>query len=238
MLTVTRFSPAQSSSTVVNLNYQSGIVEVINDTNYLLILTFHNGTIQQPAGTVYIYPIQDGGGPLTIQTINTAVYMNFDQGPVNLVTINVYYPEELLGRNYPYALPAREVMLGTQLLQNFQPGNVAAISSGLSLTCSPLTGATGDPYVPTANTAVYCWGWDLSIDKESTAHHVPVTLTTSAFGAFNTYHFYTQTAAALVVQWRYTEAIGVPPGTTITLSFPAIVGGTAQASMALFCYQM
>src|SRR5256885_2613846 len=170
MLNVARFSPAQSSSTVVNLNYQSGIVEVINDTNYLLILTLFNGTVQQPAGTAYIYPIQQGGSTLTIQTINTAVYANFDQGPVNLVTVNVFYPEEMLGRNYPYSLPTREVMIGTQLLQNFQVGSVAAISTALTLTCTPFSGATGNPYVVTANTALYCWGWDLSVDQEGTSH--------------------------------------------------------------------
>lgn len=222
------------TSYVVNLLLQTGTVEVINDTNYLLSVTFNSGASLIIPGMAYLYPCPENGGTITIATGSNATYENAGQGPGNTLTVNQYLPGEISSANYPLFI-GRSVAVTNNPFTRTISGGPVALSTGLTLTAAPLFG----------NNDLWCSGFDLSLDQESSAHGVQVTLTGIANQGFPFvaatlhYVYHTLTAGSVQDRVRFPNNLkNLDQNTSIVLTIPAVVGGTALVTANLYCMSM
>lgn len=234
MLAVTTYTPQAGMAQVVNLLLQSGYIEVINDSNYLLTITFHTGTVFHPPGMVQMYPCPTGGGTITLLPPTTTIgaYMNADGGPSNNVVINQYLEDEIAGGSYPYFIQ-RASNVQNPLYPLIETVTASNLASAMFVTVAPIF----------INTYLYIYGYDLSIDQESSAHQYKAQVTgvvsvvndtLNSITLTNTYH--SLTAGAIQERWRPPYGIrAVNQGGAITVTVPAVSGSTASASLQVYC---
>lgn len=165
MIPVTTFTPDPQNPQQANLILQSGWVEVINDSNYLLIIQNNNGQCYQVPGVAMLYPAPIGGGSFFISPQPIFTYMFTDLGISNNVVVNQYLEGEIPPSvSYPYVIVRSANVAINSVQQIHANAYASAMSAGLSATLNSL--APPD----SLEGSVYLCGIDLTIDQESTAH--------------------------------------------------------------------
>ena len=225
---------ATGTSYVVPLLLQSGTVEIINDTNYLLSVTFHTGSSVIVPGMAYLYPCPENGGTVTLATGTLATYANEGQGPGNSLVVNQYLPGEINSSSYPLFI-GRSIAISNNPFVRIVSGGPVALSAGLTLTAPPLFG----------DNDLWCSGFDVSFDQEGTAHSVNVTLSGVAtqgnpwVPVTLNYVYRTQVTGGVFDRVRFPNNLkNVDQNTSIVLTIPATAGGTAQITANLYCMSM
>lgn len=237
MTPVISYTPVVGTSQQVYLPLQSGMLEIINDSNMLLLVTTNNGQCMQVPGEVQLYPTPAGGGQISIQCVLSnnqnpsflflVPYMDADAGPVDTVSVNQFLDGEILGRNYPYFL-TRSVQLNNTQIPTLAQQTVSSISAGCTATMFN-SGSVG--------LLLYIWGFDMTIDQESSSHAVTLTVTGLQNLDVLTYYYRTKTNSETVAYVRFDQAIPATNiNTNIVVSIAAVSGGTAKAAINAYGY--
>lgn len=102
MLTIASVTPVVGTTIPINVLYQSGYIEVINDSPYALKATFPSGTVTLVAGYIYAFPISPGG--MFVNLLPTG-YLNQSSNTVNTITVNAFQEGEGFNPNtYPVTI--------------------------------------------------------------------------------------------------------------------------------------
>lgn len=241
MIGVTQIECVAGTSTQVTLPLQTGFVEILNDSNYVLFLTLNTGTCTQLPGVAQLYPTPSQGGTINIAINPTqfGLYMSADQGPSNVVTVNQYLPGEISGNAYPFML-TRSIAVQNNLATSIVSATATNLASTLTVTCPATFG----------HQILYLKGFDLDIDQESTTHQYLMTITGLMTDTPNyqsaltlNYTYRSTTTGAINDRVRF-DPFGIPAAglilasggnPKIVLSIPAVSGSTARASINLYC---
>lgn len=246
MQTITTYVPVNGGTTPITLSLQTGVTEVINDSNYALIIQTNTGQCFLPPNFAQIYPTPSQGGTFNIQAIQSTLsgpaptsvfmdnYYNVDVGPVNLITVNQYLPGELIGTHYPLFMP-RE--LAPAPASQVTATGVSTTNLGLALTTGGLGNkVNGQPLTP------YYTGLDIIMDAEGTQHSYTVTVAglysdgVTFLGSIQFVgHSTATTNGGQFYQHRPPQPIqGMDSLTPITATLAPVSGGTARISMILY----
>lgn len=236
MRAVTTYTPTEGNTEQITLQLQTGLTEVINDSNFLLVIQTNTGNCYQVPGQVALYPTPGQGGTFAIQALPQVAYLFSDLGISNNITVNQFLDGEISGISYPYFI-TRSVNLSTNTGQQINvPVSVAALSSGISASLVWTEPGRTSGYV-------YLTALDLSIDQETTAHGF--TLQISPLGGINgnqtfVYDGHTMTTQSfqMNLRWVNNPLVATVQGnqSTITASIAVVSGSTARASLNLSGY--
>jgi len=238
MQTVASIQPQPGQSYTETLLYQSGLTEIVNDTNYLIYITLNNGTIQLIPGEAQIYPTPVGGGTVSISVGPFSTvgyegysYLNADGGYANNITINQYLDGEISGLNYPFFI-TRATRETNPLFPIWNSGFQASSASALTVTLTPAF----------VNQFIYIEGYDFYMGKDGSAHSVTVFV--AGCGTFNggteqnvsIFNFYeSSTTAAIIDHVRFPYGLrNFSHDLDISVEMTAVSGGTAPVSITAF----
>lgn len=228
------FAGVAGTQQQVRLMYETGYIEIMNDTNYLLTVTMNTGQMTILPCLAYLFPSPKGGTTLTVSIqVGGGTYSASDQGLTNSVVINEYLEGEIIPSGYPFMLN-RSIAKSNYTVTSHVSGT-ATISAGLTLTAASVSNPNW----------LWLTGFDLDIDQESTAHQVTMTITGLAtrftslpdFASALTlnYTYRTQTAGAIHDRVRFDQYIpAISQSGSIVLTIPTVSGGAARASANLY----
>lgn len=163
----------------VNVYYQSGFVEIINDTPFQLTASLPTGQTTLVAGYIYAFPIPDGG---MFFQLTPAGYLSQIQ-TVNTVTVNAYQSGEGFNPNtYPITL-VRQTPLPTTSFTVY--GNVGLGGSSIILNLP----------VPGVGQHAYLSGFTLTADRAPAVQSCNLVIF-NVLGGNNIIYVLTQTVAA------------------------------------------
>ena len=219
----------------VRLMYETGYIEIMNDSNYLLTVTMNTGQMVILPCMAYLFPSPIGGTTLTVSIqVGGGTYSASDQGLTNSVVINEYRKDEIVPSGYPLMLN-RSIAKSNYTVTSHVSGSVAAISSALTLTATSVSNPNW----------LWLTGFDFDLDQETTGHQVLVTIT----GLATRFTSLPQFATALTLNYTYrTKAAGgindrvrfdqyipaISQSGSIVLTMAAVSGGAARASANLY----
>lgn len=238
MRVVGAYQPAVTSTVTLSLLAQTGYTEVINDSNFAITINVAGGQVIQPPGIAQIYKTPSGGGAFTISTNyfdfteNTSLpgsdYLITDMGAAQLITVNQYQEEELIGRTYPYSL-IRSVLPAINTNSFAQSSVEGTLSSTQS---TSLSGPAG-----TTTGFVYLQGIDVSVDQESTAHSYTLTYGQFLTGGNFQVVFHSTTTGTFL----YSKVFNPPipsqlqgSAAIITASIAGVGGSTARGAINIW----
>lgn len=240
------YVPVNGGTTPITLLLQAGVTEVINDSNFALIVQTNTGQCFHPPNMAQIYPTPVNGGSFNIQAMQSSLsgpaptsaffdnYYNVDVGPVNVISINQYLPGELIGVSYPTFIPREQF---NSPASQITATGVATLGTGLTLTTGALGNKTnGQPLVP------YYAGIDVSIDSEGTQHSYTLTINglysdgVTFLGSIQYVGHSTATAnGGQIYQLRPPYPIqGIDETTPIQAIMAVSAGAAARVSMTLY----
>lgn len=236
MKAIGAYQPALNQTVTLSLTLQTGFTEVINDSNTAITINIAGGQVIQPPGIAQIYPTPPGGGAFTISTNYFAFdenqslpgdnYLITDLGPAQLITVNQYEENELVGRTYPYAV-IRSVLAAINTFGASETSVEGTLSATLTATMQG-TGTTG---------TLYLQGIDVVVDQESTAHGYTLTYGVLNQGDTVTIPFHSTTAGTFQYYRQFQP--GLPSQKTganaiWNASIAAVSGATARASITIW----
>ena len=231
------FPAIPGTGTQVSLLYRSGYIEILNDSNYIVIVTMNTGQLTILPSMCYLFPTPKGGSALTcsVSPLAGGVYLSADQGPANAITVQEYLEGEVVATGYPFMIN-RSIAPQNNIINSIVSGTAASSSTGLTVTCPPVAFPT----------FLYLQGYDLFIDQEATAHAMTATITglcegvPNALGQFSALTlnmaYHSQVTGTIRDYVRYNQAIRAFDGnTSIVFTIPAVTGGAAKIVVNLYC---
>lgn len=234
MLTALQFNPTQGATSNVNVIYEEGYIEIINESRFTLSIGgLPGGSVTQPGNTAYLFPITQGGALLSILAIRSSTlgqFVDLDRGPLNQVTVNMYRPNEIVGMNYPFFL-TRQVQIANIHNMVTDSINNSSVANSQTLTL-PVVGI-----FPAQET--WCWGFDISMSATGTATNMSVTLNNVLRPTGIVFNFRSQTSSEVNIFYRLPQAyVSVDNTQDITLTYPGFAGaGTGTISLVLHGFQ-
>lgn len=221
MLLVTDFTPSLNARQEIDIPYREGIIEVLNDSQFAVMVSLTGGgAVMLPAYQGQIYAIPPSGATLTILPVS---YMVLGVGPVSMITVNCYFPGELLGDSYPISL-ARSPTNNSLVHPHYFTGNLSA-AGHVDL----------NPQVPHI---IYCTGLSISIGIASAAQEVAFTLSNVSAGTgIQTYYLVTSTTQEKNLSVSFYPNPLKAADSTVKVSLQqATITATGNVSIAIYGY--
>lgn len=233
MLTLASVTPVVGTAIPLNVLYQSGYIEIINDSPYALQATFPSGTITLVAGYIYAFPIPPGG--MFVRLVPTG-YLNQNSNTVNTITVNVYQEGEGFNPNtYPVTIVRTAPLPITNATTTFQ---TLTGGTGVSFTMTLPTPASGQH--------AYLTGFTLTADRAPSIQSVIVQIFNlgSVGGSQLTYNLTQTVQTGLYFAQSFTPAIedanpgGVSPNQPIQFNVNNLnlALTNAQANLTAYGY--
>ncbi len=224
MLSIAPVTPLSGVPFNVNIIYQSGWIEIVNDTAFALSIALQGSLVTLAPGLIELYEIPDGG---TTLTINPVAYISLMRNtPLNRIFINQYQPWERPQHSYPVFL-VRSVQEAPVTSDGaFSTASDISIATNLSIQLTP---------AQVASETLFVTGYDIFIQKGSAASQVILTLHNCFNSGDHIAYIDAQSASSVNIMNRFPRPIVVPnQSAAVTLSYPASGGATAPCTIVLY----